>query len=69
MHTLYFTHIDSGILKNVNYLKICLVACLLNKMVFWDNEALLCLYRLGWFCSSPWAILLPEMRLSRQKNP
>lgn len=58
-----------GFKKNVNYLKICFVACLLNEMVFWDNEALLCLYGLGWFCSSPRAILLPETRLSRQKNP
>lgn len=69
MRTLGFSHTDFGILKNVFYLKICLVTCLLNKMVFRDNEALLCLYRLGWFCSSPRAILLPEMRLSRQKNP
>ena len=69
MPTLGFTHVGCGILKYVNYLKICLVTCLLNKMVFWDNEALLCPYRLGWFCSSPRAILLPETRLSRQKNP
>lgn len=57
-----------GFFKTANYLKVCLVAWLLNKMVFWDNEALLWLYRLGWFCSSPWAILLSEMRVSRQKN-
>lgn len=66
MCTLGFTHINCGILTNVNYLEVCLVAGLFNKVVFWHNEALLCLYRLGWFCSSPWAILLPEMRLRQE---
>lgn len=35
-----------GFVNKYNYLKICPVACLLHKVTFWNDEALLCLYRL-----------------------